>query len=228
MFILKKIMSVMTLVLICNLVLGCAAFRSDISGGVETKLEKNYGAKPVSVLFIFNHSRFRSGFDAIPKLNTNRQILSGFNDIFFDALQDISNVRSYATFTEFSSDVNNPARRAQKDSLIAASDYVIKMKFRKETSFVNNFLGNLLSIVTATLIPVPYTQSLTLDTKVFDNSGALVAQFNHEAKVSTWVEAFLIVIYPFHTEKRKTEEIYVAIMHDVFRQIDSQKILQIQ
>ena len=97
---------------ISSLGLGCAAFRSDISGGTEDNLGRNYGAEPVKVLFIFSHSRFRKGLDAIPKLITKRQILSGFDDIFYDALQELSNIGSYATFTEFSADVNDPARRA--------------------------------------------------------------------------------------------------------------------
>jgi len=74
------------LAFISNFSLGCAAFRSEISGGAKDALVKNYGEKPVSVLFIFSHSRFRKGLDAIPKLNTKRQILSGFDDIFYDAL----------------------------------------------------------------------------------------------------------------------------------------------
>ena len=109
--------------------------------------------------------------------------------------------------------------------MINAHNYVIKMKFAKETSFVRNFLGNLLSTVSLTVVSVPYTQSHSLDTNVFNQSGILAAQFRHHASVSKWVEAVLIFIYPFHTEKRKTEEIYVEMLHDVFRQIDSQKIL---
>jgi len=87
--------------------------------------------------------------------------------------------------------------------LISTHDYTIKMRFKKETSFVKNFLGNLLSTVTLTLVPAPYTQSHSLETKVFNYNGEIVAQYNHRASVTKWVEALLIVIYPFHTEEAK-------------------------
>ncbi len=220
-----KLALIASTVLLISLSMGCATFRSDIIGGMDADVEKNYGAEKVSVLFVFNHSRQMVGFDAIPKLESQRQILNGFDDILFDALPEIGNLGSYATFTEFSTDVNDPDRRALKDSLMASHDYVISMRIKRETSFSKLFLGSLTSTVSVTVIPVPYTRHFSLDTQVFKRDGSLISEYHHEANVTKWVQTLLLFAYPFHPETRKIEETYVEMLHTVFRQIDGERIL---
>ena len=65
---------------------GCSSFRSEIKGSYELPPAKNYGAEKVSVLFIFSHASQTKGYDAVPKLERN---ISGFDDIFNDALNEI-------------------------------------------------------------------------------------------------------------------------------------------
>ena len=222
----RKISSIFIFVAFTMIFLtGCAAFRSDIKGKFGGAASKNYEAEKVSVLFIFRHVRQTLGYDAIPKLENQRQRLDGFDDIFNDALREISNIKEYSTFTEYASDVNKPQRRAVKDSLITHHDYVMNITFSKEKSFAKHFLGTLVSSVTATLAPVPYSRSFTVKADVFNSKNVLVKSYKRKASLSKWVQTFLIFLYPFHPEKRKTEEIYVAFLHDIFRQIETEKIL---
>jgi len=220
-----RVISTITVCLIAFLLSGCATFRSDVVGGMDEEMEKNYDLPRVSALFIFSHGKQIKGLDVIPKLETKNQILSGFDDIFFDALSEFSNLGSYSTFTEYAADVNDPDRRAYKDSLEASHDYVISMRFRRETSFSKLFLGSLASTLSLTVVPIPYTRSFSLETQVFERGGGLVSEYRHDASVTRWVQTMLVFIYPFHTEKRKVEEIYVDILHSVFRQIESERIL---
>ena len=81
------------------------------------------------------------------------------------------------------------------------------------------------SVLSATLFPIPYTINYSADVDVFDKSGLLKGNYQRKANTILWVEALLLPIYPFHTEKRKTEEIYVEFLHDIFKQIESENIL---
>ncbi len=126
----------------CMLSAGCSSFRSDIHGAYGTQARKQTGMKPVSILFQFTHERQTKGIDVIPKLEKRHQPVDGFGDIFADALQELGNVGSYATFTDRADDVNQPERRALKDSLTASNDYAVHLKFRKETSFAKRHSPN--------------------------------------------------------------------------------------
>jgi len=201
---------------------GCAAFRSDIGNAYRGETRLNEGAEPVTVAFIFTHVRQTRGFDAVPKLDSRYR---GFDDFFRDALPEITNIGRYATFTERAEDVNDPARRAERDSLAAASDYVIRMRFLRETSFAHQALGTIASTLSVTLLPVPYTRTYEVTADVYDRAGRLVKRYERSAKVTQWVETFLIFVYPFHPETRKTEEVYVAFLHDIFREIEADRIL---
>lgn len=55
--------------------------------------------------------------------------------------------------------------------------------------------------------------------------GALVKSYQRQASLSNWVEALLIFVYPFHPIEGKREEIYVEALHDIFRQIETEKVL---
>ncbi|MBL7052922.1 MAG: hypothetical protein ISS00_04150 [Candidatus Marinimicrobia bacterium] len=203
---------------------GCATFRSDIEGAFSSEAGKNYGAEKVSVLFVARHLRQAKGFDAIPKLEKKYQILSGFGDILQDATLEFSNLEKYASFTEFSSDISEPERMALKDSLLATHDFSVEIEIRKEWSFAKHFLGSIVSAVGA-LIPIAYSKDFSMTADVFDSEGKLIKSYSRSATATKWVEALLLPIYPFHTERRKTEEIYVEILHDIFRQIEAEKIL---
>ena len=74
-------------------------------------------------------------------------------------------------------------------------------------------------------MPIPYTINYSADVDVFDNNRVLIGNYQRNANTILWVEALLLPIYPFHTERRKTEEIYVEFLHDIFKQIESEEIL---
>ncbi len=64
----KSFLIILLTAAILTFILGCAAFRSEIKGGTTEERVENFGAKPVSVLFVFSHSKQVHGLDAIPKL----------------------------------------------------------------------------------------------------------------------------------------------------------------
>jgi len=204
---------------------GCASFRSGIDGKYEGAAEKNFGADKVNVLFVFEHYKQSKGFDAIPKMENKHQIIGDFEDLFIDALSELSNVGKYLTFTEYSSDMADPERMAQKDNLLTAQDYIIRIKIMRENSFARYFLGSLFSSVSATILPIPYTKHYSVTVSVSNSEDVLIKTYSREASLTKWVQAALIFIYPFHTEKRKSEEIYIGFLHDIFQQIESEKIL---
>ena len=212
------------LLLLVGLIGGCASFRSELGGAFNGDLKRNMNARPVSVLFIFSHVRQTIGYDAVPKLEDKYQILSGFDDIFLDAMREFSNVDRYATYTEYASDVNHPERRAQRDSLIAGKNYTVQIRLKAEKRFSSYFLKTLVSTITLTLLPLPYTQSYSMEVTVYNHERKLVATYQRGATLTKWVQPLLIFFYPFHPQQRKREEIYLEFLHDTFRQIDSERI----
>lgn len=209
-----------------QLLTGCATFKSDMKGTYVSAPEKNYAADQVSALFIFSHFRQTKGLDAIPKLDNQSERIRGFDDFFQDALKEFSNIQSYATFTEYAADVNDPARRMLKDSLMQQHDYIIKMRFMGEKSFSKTFLGSIASSLSLTLLPIPYIYSYSATAEVFDTQGHLLKNYARNAALTKWVQSLLIFIYPFHPEQRKKEELYVQFMHDIFKQIETEKIFK--
>jgi len=206
------------------MIAGCASFRSELNGGFRGDVRPNLNAKRVSVLFQFSHVRQTLGYDAVPKLENKYQILSGFDDIFMDALREFSNIDRYATFTEYASDVNDPERRARRDSLIASKDYVVEIRIKMEKRFTSYFLKTLASTATLTIVPMPYTQSYTAEARVYDREKKLAGTFHRGARLTKWVQPLLIFLYPFHPQERKREEIYLQFLHDIFRQIESERL----
>lgn len=54
--------------------------------------------------------------------------------LFRDVLPTLTNLGSYATFTDRADDVTDPRRRAERDSLALGShDFTVKMRFLRET-----------------------------------------------------------------------------------------------
>jgi len=203
----------------------CATFKSDLGGKFTPPVAKNYNADKVSVLFIFSHYRQTKGWDAIPKMDNDYERIRGFDDFFRDALGELSNIKSYSTFTEYAADVNKPQRRMEKDSLMQRHDFVINIQFKREKSFAKSFMAKCVSSVSLTLFPVPYKYSYSLKADVYDNKGHLLKSYNRKATLTKWVQTGLIVLYPFHPEQRKKEELYVEFLHDLFKEIESEKLL---
>lgn len=221
----KKIILLILSTLFVLLITGCATFKSDIKGRFESSSEKNYQADGVSLLLIFSHYRQTIGWDAIPKLDNKHQRIRGFDDFLTDALNEFSNIQKYSTFTGYASDVNEPRRRAHKDSLMKQHDFVMKIKFNREKSFAKNFLGTFFSSVSLSLLPVPYTYSYSVNADLFNSQGQLLKSYSRRASLTKWVQTLLIFAYPFHPEQRKKEELYVEFLHDIFKQIESEKVL---
>lgn len=204
---------------------GCVTFRSSIEGAYESPPEKNCGAQKVKIMFIFAHLKQTVGYDAVPKLERFGPLGREFADIFNDAMGELTNMGSYLTFTEQAADVNDERRRARKDSLIAGSDFVIRLKFKRSNSFPKFFLGSLLSTVSLTLAPVPYSWTYVVEADVYDHEDVLIKSYQRKSRLTRWVQAACIVLQPFYNEKRVREELYLESLHDIFRQIETEKIL---
>lgn len=213
-------------IFILSVVWGCATFRSEIDGIYQSPAQKNLAAKKVSVLFLFSHYAQSHGYDAIPKLQRKWKVISDFDDIFLESIKNISNIRSYTTFTDMAEDINSPSRRAEKDSLKSAHDFTISIRFLEEKSFARHFISGLLSTVSLTLLPAAYSWDYSIEVDVYDQQGILIQNYQRSAELTTWVQTLLIVVYPFHTEQMKMEEIYLGFLDDVFKQIETEKILK--
>ena len=211
------------LLAIVSMLASCATFKSDMVGKYEKPAEKNLNAEGVDVLFVFSHYKQTIGYDAVPKLD--RWPVNGFEEIFVDAMSEISNIHYYSAFTDQASDVNLSKRRREKDSLMNSHDYIIKVKFLREKSFAKHFFATIGSVVSATLLPMAYKYEYTVTVEVLDSERKLVATYERRMELTKWWQTFLLFWYPFKHEERQKELLYVEIMHDIFKQIESEKIL---
>jgi len=207
-----------------GLLTACLATRSEVVGAFGRPPETNLNAGPVSVLFVFRHQTQQHGFDTIPKLQVTA--VKDFENLFRDALHEISNISRYETFTEMPNDVNNPKRREQLAASRAAADYVIEIDLLEESSFKQQALMGTISLLSITAIPVPFDWDYTISMTVIRKGGARVGRFERRATLSNWVEGFLIFAYPFYPFEGKREEIYSESLRDSFRQIEAEKILE--
>jgi len=205
---------------------GCLATRSDITGTYSGPVAAQPSAKRVSVLFVFRHETQQHGFDTIPKLQYSG--VKDFDNLFRDALREITNISSYQTFTEQPSDVNVPKRREELAAARAAADYTVEIEFLEESSFKQQALMGTISLLSLTAVPVPFDWDYTISTSVTRKDGARVGQYRRAATLSNWVEAFLIFAYPFYPLEGKREEIYSDSLHDTFRQIEAERVLTAQ
>ncbi len=222
----KIIYKCLPVIIIYSIISSCASSRSELGMAYQGEMKRNPNTEKVSVFFVFSHLRQMVGFDAIPKLDNKYQIPRGFDDIFLEAQREISNMGRYTTYYEESSDVNNPAKRAERDSLMKFHDYTIKIRIEAKKKFSYYFLGYLISTVSLTAIPVPYPQMYTIKTEVLDKSNRLMGTYERNATLTNWSQILLVIVYPFHPEFRKIEEIYMAFLSDTFRQIESEGVLK--
>ena len=202
----------------------CATFKSDMVGKYDKPAEKNYNADGVEVLFIFSHYKQTRGYDAVPKLD--RWPVNGFEEIFVDAMGEISNISYYSAFTDRASDVNQSKRRRMKDSLMNCHDYIVKVKFLREKSFAKHFFATIGSVVSATVLPMPYKYEYTLNVDVLDTDRKLVKTYQRKMDLTKWWQTFMLFLYPFKHEEIQKGTLYVEVLHDVFKQIETEKILE--
>ncbi|TRO79720.1 hypothetical protein [Trichloromonas acetexigens] len=217
-------LGLVTVVLMVGMLVGCAASRSPMSGAYGRPAEKNSGAQKVSIFFLIRHLTQEHGFDAIPKLQGHG--VKDFDNLFRDALGEISNISQYVTFTESPDDVNNPKRRQELDSFRAGHEYTLQVDFFEESSFKQQCLSATVSTLSLTLIPMPYTWNYTITASLFDQHNNLVRTYQRRASLNNWVQAVLIFVYPFYPLEGKREEIYAESLHDIFRQIEADKVLK--
>lgn len=223
--VMKKPIIAYGLVVVLIIISSCATFKSPIIGQFNSDIEKNYKAERVSILFVFSHYRQTIGYDAIPRLDNKRERIQGFDDFFLDALNEISNIEKYSSYTEYASDVSNSKRRTTKDSLLKQHDIIVKVKFMREKSFTKFFFGTIVSSVTATIVPIRYKYKYLVQVEVLNSDQQLLKTYSREATLNKWVQTFMLFIYPFHHEKRKKEELYVEFMHNIFKEMEHDKIL---
>jgi len=199
---------------------GYAASRSQVSGLFDQPGEKNYGAEKVSVFFLFSHLAQRHGFDSIPKFQN--QGIPDFNNIFRDALTELSNVGQYTTFVEMPGDVNLPKRRQEIEEDRKTHAYTIEISFFEESSFKQQCFSGLIALLSLSAIPMPYSWDYTITANVNDQLGRMLHSYTRQATLDNWVEVFLMFAYPFHPLEGKREAIYAESLHDIFKQIESE------
>ena len=78
----------------------------------------------------------------------------------------------------------------------------------------------------APLLPLPYTGDYTITATLADRVGTPVRTYQRKATLKNWTQALLIFVYPFHPLEGKREEIYAESLHDIFRQIETEKVLK--
>ncbi len=204
---------------------GCVSFRSDVQG-LYTSQSSITKKKPVKVFFDLYHYKKDSGLDVIPKL-LNYPGTGDFDDIFKESLKQLTNIGGFETFTNYARDISDKARLQKRDSAVSRADYTVKIEIFRDKSFAKHFLGGLVSTVSMTVIPIGFSWDYTTQISVIDNENSVIAKYTRSASVSTWWQFLATPFYPFYTEEKKTEEIYLEMMSDIFRQIDSESVLKL-
>ncbi len=211
-------------VLLNGILAGCIATRSEMQGGFTGLAEKNATAEKVSLFFHFKPTQQQHGFDSIPKLK--EFVVKDFDDLFRDALAEISNISHYNTFIESPHDVNLLKRRQELENFKSSHDYTLEVIFFEESSFKQQCLSGTISLLSLSVVPMPYTWDYTITANLLDKKGHTLRTYQRKATLDNWVEALLIFAYPFYPLEGKREEIYSASLHDIFRQIEAERILQ--
>ena len=203
---------------------GCVASRTEMTGKFNQLSQSNPDPGKVSVFFNFRHISQQHGWDSIPKLKS--QGVNDFNNIFRDSLVEIGNISRYDTFTESPTDVDSPKRREELDSFKKTNDYTISLDFFEESSFQQQCFSVIISLCSLTVIPMPYTWDYTITAKVTDKNGRQAGTYQRKASLSQWTQALLLFAYPFYPYEGKREEIYSEALHDIFKQIENERVLK--
>lgn len=211
------------LLLTIVLLSGCAATRSEIAGSYNRPAVKNVAAEKASVFFLFRHLEQQHGFDTFPKLKVFG--VKDFDNIFRDALVEIGTISTYNTFTEFPTDVNQLKRRNELENFRSSHDFTLEISFLEEASFKQQAFSGTISLLSLTIIPMPYSWDYTITANLTDKQGKSVGSYQRKATLDNWVEGLLLFVYPFYPLEGKREEIYALSLHDIFRQIEAEKVL---
>ena len=220
----RRILGVVCLLLASLPPTGCATFPGAIRGAYSGPTRAAATPRDVSVLFLLRHVRQAKGLDAIPKLIEERGIVRDFDNLLLDAVEEIGNLGAYTSFTEFPSDVSQPDRVARREELIRTHDYVVRIEIREEYSFVRQFFGRVVSVVSVTLLPIPYTTHYSIEVDVV-RGGVETASFRRSSSKTMWVQALLLFIQPFRNDTIVRERIYIDLLHDVFREVEASEVL---
>jgi hypothetical protein len=73
---------------------------------------------------------------------------------------------------------------------------------------------------------MPYSWDYTITANLVDKKGNNLRTYQRKATLDNWVEALLVFAYPFYPLEGKREEIYSASLHDIFRQVETEKVLK--
>ena len=219
---LNKPSSLLLLFLYLLLIPGCIAFRSDMDGTFNGDTVKKSIAKQVSTFFLFTHLEQQKGYDVVPKIVQPPQ---GFRNIFGESMKELTNIKSYSSFTENELDVDDINRRHLRDSLKQNNDYTIHVTFSKEDSFVKEFFGDLIMIGTLTILPAHFSWDYTIKADITNRSGVFLKSYTRHFTLSRWNNILLIFVYPFYPVENKTGEIYFESLRDIFRQIEAEGVL---
>lgn len=220
----SKVKPLVLLMMALVVLQGCVASRTEMTGKFNQPPRGGPEPDKVSTFFHFRHIAQQHGWDSIPKLKAYG--VNDFNNLFRDSLTEISNISRYDTFTESPADVESPKRREELDAYRKANDYTISLDFYEESSFQQQCFSGIISLVSLTAIPMPYTWDYTITAKVTDRDGNLAGTYQRKASLSQWTQALLLFAYPFYPYEGKREEIYSEALHDIFKQIENERVLK--
>lgn len=199
----------------------CMSFRTDLKGSIEPGTSSGQ-RPPVSVFFHFTHLEQERGLDVVPKIVAPRR---GFRDIFGESMKQLSNIRSFATFTDSDSDIDNVERRERRDSLKRSNDVTVHFTYTRENTFSAHVLGSIVSYGTASVIPMGYTWDYIVTAAVTNNGGTVNTTYTRTASVTTWYQMLLLFVYPFYPSEVKIEEIYLESTRNIMAQIERDGVL---
>jgi hypothetical protein len=201
---------------------GCATFSPSITGECKGESPTKQDDDKVDVLFIMKHFQQTKGKDAVPKLT---RPFYNFDDLLNDALKEISNIGKFVPLTIMPHEVNNVQKRKEISRLRKELDYTVEINITKKKSLVKYFFGIISSTLTATIIPMNYRRELTFEARVYNYKQELIGTYIREGELNKWVEAFLVVAWPFKHDKRMKEALYVNALQNIFLQIENENVL---
>jgi hypothetical protein len=204
------------------LISSCMSFRSDLEGRIEPGTTSE-ARPPVSVFFHFTHLEQERGLDVVPKIVPPRK---GFRDIFGESMKQLSNIRSFATFTDSDSDIDNVERRERRDSLKRSNDVTVHFTYTRENSFSRHVLASILSYGTLSIVPMGYSWDYIVTAAVTNNAGTVKTTYTRTASVTTWYQMLLLFVYPFYPSEVKIEEIYLESTQNILAQIERDGVLK--
>ncbi len=201
----------------------CMSFRSEMEGTVPPGSKTAVTLPPVSVFFHFTHLVQERGLDVVPKIVPPRK---GFRDIFGESMKQLSNVRSFATYTDSDNDIDDAGRRALRDSLQRSNDVTVHFTYTRQNTFSKHVLASIVSYGTASLMPMGYSWEYIVTASVTNSSGTVSSTYTRKASVTTWYQMFFLFVYPFYPSEVKIEEIYLESTGNILAQIGQEGILK--